>query len=255
MKIIKIKKTKLKVLVTLDEGKLELFPSTYASHSLYINKIIDENEISEIKEENKIEEYFLFSVKRLMLNDYSPKKVEELLQKKGANKIQVKKVIEKLQKYNFINEEKLVEQIISYCDSKHYGFFRITKMLNDRKISSSEIKKVKYNLKREENEAKIQAQVLLRKYKNKSASETKKAVYQGLIRNGFDEELSREISGSLITYNHIHEINVLKLDYQKYFLKYSIKYQGYELESRITEALLCKGYRNEDIKEISNEMD
>lgn len=256
MIIKEIKKYKKSLTVIFDDGsKKSLYPGVYAEFNLYKGKEISDKLFNEMLEYNKVEEYFSYCLKKLTLNEYSPQKIKDLLTKKGASKNEISRTLEKLRKYDFINEEKIVQTIVDRCDRRHLGYNKIISMLKDRQISEKEISKIKYNLKREENEVKIQAQVLVRKYKNKSASETKKAVYQGLIRNGFDEELSREILGSLITYNHIHEINVLKLDYQKYFLKYSIKYQGYELESRITETLLRKGYRNEDIKEISNEMD
>ena len=250
MRITKIRKINNKVIVTLEKEKLELFPSTYASFNLYINKIIEESELLEIKEENKIEGYFIYATKRLMLSSYSPKKVEEFLFKKGAKKAETKKVIEKLRKYDFLNERKMVEEIISFCDSKHYGYFRILKMLNDKEISKSEISRIKYNLKREEKEANLQIKSLQNRYKNKNEFGCKKSIYSALIRYGFDEHLSLELVNNFSNSNHKHEINVLKLDYDKAFSKYSRKYIGYELNQKVTDHLLSKGYRMNDINYV-----
>ena len=250
MKIIKIKKTPSKVKVVFDDGKLDLYPSTYASYHLYINKIIEEDELSKIKEDNKIEEYFLYASKRLILTSYSPNKIEEFLLKKGANKTQIKKVIEKLRKYDFINEDKMVEEIISFCDSKHYGFYRIIKMLNDRKISKKEIAKVEYNSRRETKQCELQIKSLQNRYQNKNEFNRKKAIYSALVRYGFDESISLELVNKFSNSNHIHEINVLKLDYQKCFSKYSRKYTGYELSQKIIASLLSKGYRINDINYV-----
>lgn len=257
MKITKIKKSKSKVTITFDDGKIDLYPSTYASYHLYINKIIEESELSKMKEDNKIEEYFLYATKRLILTSYSPKKIEEFLYKKGANKTQIKKVLEKLRKYDFINEPKMVEEIISFCDSKHYGFYRIIKMCNDRKISKEEIEKLEYNSIREEKQCELQIKILQNRYKNKNENGCKKSIYSALVRCGFDEALSLELVNKFSNSNHIHEINVLKLDYKKCFSKYSRKYTGYELSQKITNYLLSKGYRIKDInyEEIQNEMD
>ena len=250
MKITKIKKTKSKVIVTFDGGKIELYPSTYASYHLYINKIIEEAELSKMKEENKIEEYFLYATRRLVLTSYSPNKIEEFLYKKGANKSQIKKVLEKLRKYDFINESKMVEEIISFCDSKHYGYYRIIKMLNDKKISKEEIAKVEYNSIREEKECELQIKLIQNRYKNKNEFNRKKSIFSALVRCGFDESLSLELVNKFSNSNHIHEINVLKLDYQKCFLKYSRKYTGFELSQKITNSLLSKGYRINDINYV-----
>ena len=117
---------------------------------------------------------------------------------------------------------------------------------------------IKYNLKREEKEAKLQIEILEKRYKNKNDFGRKKAIFSTLVRYGFDESLSLELVNKLSNSNHMHEINVLKLDYDKCFLKYSKKYVGFELNQKITACLLSKGYRINDInyvKETKNEMD
>ena len=250
MKITKINKTKSKVTLIFENEKLEIYPSTYASYNLYINKIIEEDTLQKIKDDNKIEEYFLYSIKRLSISQYSPKKVEEFLYKKGANKTQIKKVLEKLRKFNFVDEENLVKEIISFCDSKHYGYFRIVKMLNDKKVSQSNIQKVKYNLRREENEAISQINLLNKRYEKKNDFCRKKSIFSALVNYGFDEQLSLELVNKFSNSNHNHEINVLKLDYAKVFLKYSRKYTGIELNQKVTANLLGKGYRINDINYV-----
>lgn len=256
MNIKEIKKTSKKYIVTLDSGdKLNLHENVYVEFNLYVGKELDSKQIKNIKDSNSIEEYFSYILKRLILREYSPNKVEEILYKKGANKEEIRKILIKLRKYDFLNESKIVESVIDRCDRRHLGYNKIIKTLNDKKVSEKEIAKVKYDLNREEKEAKLQVEILLKKCKNKNANETKREIYQGLITNGFDEDIASSLMSNLETYNHIHEINVLKLEYKKYFLKYSIKYNGRELNKRITEALLRKGYRLNDIKEINHEMD
>ena len=250
MKITKIKKTKSTVILTIDNARIELYPSTYASFNLYLNKEIEVNELNKIKEENKIEGYFIAATKRLILSAYSPNKIEEFLFKKGAKKKEIKQVLDKLRKYDFINEDKMAEEIISFCDSKHYGYHRIIKMLNEKKISSKVVQKVEYNSIREEKQCILQLKSLENKYKNKNEFSRKKALFYALVRYGFDEALSLELVNKCSNSNHTHEINVLKLDYDKCFLKYSRKYVGFELNQKITNYLLSKGYRISDINYV-----
>ena len=250
MKITKIKKSKKKVTIVFGEEKLEILPATYASFNLYINKDISDDELSSIKKENEIEKYFVLATQKLLRGSYSPNKIEEFLKKKGAKKEEIKKVLDKLRKYDFINEKKLVAEIISFCDSKHYGYYKIIKMLNDKKVSKKEIENVEYNSIREEKEAKIQIETLEKRYKNKNEFSRKKAIFSALVRYGFEESLSLELVNKISNSNHMHEINVLKLDYEKCFLKYSKKYVGYELNQKITSSLLSKGYRINDINYV-----
>ena len=249
--ISKINKTKGKIKVILsNEETLDIYPSVATEFNLYKNKELDEKVLKEIREANKTEKYFIDITKRLSINDYSPQKIEEILYKKGANKSEIKEIIEKLHTFSFLDEQKMVEEVISFCDSKHYGYNRIIKMLYDKKISKKEIEKVKYNLNREEKEGKIQTEILIRKNVKKNNASLKKSVFSGLIRLGFDEGLSIELVNKISNSNHIHELNVLKLDYEKYFMRYSSKYKGLELNQKVTNALLSKGYQINDINYV-----
>lgn len=204
---------------------------------------------------NKLDEndlLFMVAVKRLIVRDYSPAKLREYLLKKNKNKKVVDEVIKKLQKYQIVNEDELIERIIEYCDSKHYGYNRIIKMLNDRRISKDKVSKVKRDESRELKEAIKQRENLVRRYKKKNTANLKRNVYSALIRYGFDENIA-SIEASKVFNSHDNELNMLKLDYLKLVSSYSRKVKGKELQNKITKALLSKGYRISDIKLISKE--
>ena len=204
---------------------------------------------------NKLDEtdqLFMVAVKRLIVRDYSPAKLREYLLKKNKNKKVVDEVIKKLQKYQIVNEDELIERIIEYCDSKHYGYNRIIKMLNDRQISKDKVSKVKRDESRELKEAIKQRENLVRRYKKKNTANLKRNVYSALIRYGFDENIA-SIEASKVFNCYDNELNMLKLDYLKLVSSYSRKVKGKELQNKITKALLSKGYRISDIKLITKE--
>ena len=210
---------------------------------------------SEPTKTNKIDDadqLFMVAVKRLIVSDYSPAKLREHLLKKNKNKKVVDEVIKKLQKYQILNEDELIQQIIEYCDSKHYGYNRIINMLNDRQISKDKVSKLKRDESRELKEAIKQRENLVRRYKKKNAANLKRNVYSALIRYGFDENIA-SIEASKVFNSHDNELNMLKLDYSKLVSSYSRKVKGKELQNKITKALLSKGYRLNDIKSITKE--
>lgn len=204
---------------------------------------------------NKLDEtdqLFMVAVKRLIVRDYSPAKLREYLLRKNKNKKVVDEVIKKLQKYQIVNEDDLIERIIEYCNSKHYGYNRIIKMLNDRQISKDKVSKVKRDESRELKEAIKQRENLVRRYKKKNTANLKRNIYSALIRYGFDENIA-SIEASKVFNSHDNELNMLKLDYLKLVSSYSRKVKGKELQNKITKALLSKGYRISDIKLITKE--
>lgn len=250
MKIINIKKKKKCFEIEFSSGKrLSVLDSTKDEFNLFTNKEIDSKTFSLIKKENKIQEYFVIAVKRLLISDYSPNKLKEFLFKKGASKTEIDEVLKKLRKYSFLNEEEIIENVISFCDAKHYGFNRIISMLKARQIDEKKIAKVKYNLKREQTEALAQQNILVRKYKNKNTANLKGTVYSSLVRYGFDDEIASLCSSSLHN-STINELNMLKLDYIKIFSSYSRKLNGKELTQKLIDKLLMKGYRYKDIKKV-----
>ena len=203
---------------------------------------------------DEVDELFNLAVKRLIARDYSPSKLKEYLLKKNKNKTVVDQVIKKLQKYQLLNEDELIERIIEYCDSKHYGYNRIILMLKDRQISLNKINNVKPDHQRETKEAIEQAKRLVKRYKKKNTVNLRQSVYSSLIRYGFSEDLA-SLESSKVSNSPSNELNMLKLDYSKLISRYSLKLKGKELENKLVKSLLSKGYRINDIKKVMKEVD
>ena len=202
--------------------------------------------------EDKIDKLFLLAVRKLSASDYSPIKMKDFLIKKGASKSEANEVLAKLRKYSILNEDELIENVISFCDTKHYGYNRIISMLVSKQVSPNKIKKVFKNEEREIKEAKLMCDVLMKKYKNKNTTNLKRNVFSGLIRYGFDEIVA-SLCVSDISISPSCELNMLKLDYEKLFSSYSRKVKGKELLNKIIKTLLSKGYRKEDIEKVISE--
>ena len=203
---------------------------------------------------DEVDELFNLAVKRLIVRDYSPAKLKEYLLKKNKNKTLVDQVIKKLGKYQLLNEDELIERIIEYCDSKHYGYNRIILMLKDRQISLNKINNVKLDHQRETKEAIEQAKRLVKRYKKKNTVNLRRSVYSSLIRYGFSEDLA-SLESSKVSNSPSNELNMLKLDYSKLISRYSLKLKGKELENKLIKSLLSKGYRINDIKKVIKEVD
>ena len=202
-----------------------------------------------VSKEEKISRLFLLSIKKLNKSFLSESKMKDFLIKKGANKEEVVEVLEKLKCYSLINEDELIENILSLADQKHYGYNRIILMLKERQINEHKINKIIKDENRELTQAKEMTKTLVKRYKNKNTVNLKRNVYWSLIRYGFDEIIASNISSSV--YNSPQqELNVLKLDYDKLFSSSSRKVKGKELDNKIKKALINKGYKLDDINKV-----
>ena len=99
---------------------------------------------------DKIDQLFLDAQKKLGSSNCSVMKMREFLKKKGGNKKEINEVIFKLKKYSFLDEDEMVKNVISYCDTKHYGYNKIISMLKQREIDKSKISKIQLDFFREE---------------------------------------------------------------------------------------------------------
>lgn len=149
-----------------------------------------------MKKENKPltqDELFALAVKKLTKSFLSEQKMVEFLKKKDVSKEDIKVILEKLKRYAFLNEDEFIKNIISYCDSKHYGHNKIILMLKERKINDKKIKNVKKDDAREIKQSNLLLERLIKRYKNKNTVNLKRNVYSSLIRYGFDENLASSL--------------------------------------------------------------
>ena len=203
-------------------------------------------------EVNKIDKLFSLAVKKLVSKDFSNAKMKEFLIKKGATSDEANDVIQKLEQYSLINEEELVENILSFCNQKHYGFNRIIFMVKNRKVPLEKIEKIKKDEARELVHARLMCKSLVKRHRKNSENKLKQRVYYTLIRYGFDENVAT-ICVNEIHISAIDELNMLLLEYKKLFSRYSRKVKGKDLVNKIIRSLLVKGFKPEDIDKVLKE--
>ena len=251
IKKISILKTKTKII--LENGdNLDINKNIIANLKLYVGKTLTSKDIRDIKSTSKEEDLFLFILNKLKIVNLTNGKVESYLKKKGANEIQIKNILERLNRSNLLNEDEILKDVLSNADYKHFGYNKIINKLYELKLSNKTITKVKYDENREKRECKFYIRELENKFLNKNNFKRKETIYQSAVRNGFNPDIAIELVNKIANSNNNHEINVLKLDYLKVYGKYSHKLKGIKLENKIINSLLQKGYRLEDIKYVED---
>ena len=204
------------------------------------------------KKDKRLDELLKKALAKISIGDYSLAKIKDFLKKKGASKEEIKIISEKLVRYNYINEDELIANVMYCCDCKHYGFNRLIKMLKDRQVSKDKIDKLVKDDSREHKHAIEQAKRLVKRYKKSNTVNLKRNVYLGLIRHGFDENIASLESSNAFN-PPSNELNMIKLDYSKVLSRFSLKVEGKELNNKITKHLLSKGYQMVDIQKIIKE--
>ncbi|HFI0043246.1 TPA: recombination regulator RecX [Streptococcus suis] len=94
------------------------------------------------------------------------------------------------------------------------------------------------------------AEKLLRKYQNKLPLRAlQDKLVQGLVAKGFSYELAKQSMSQLaLTSDEENEADLISKELDKQYRKYSRKYEGYELQQRLMQALARKGFDFDTIK-------
>ena len=202
---------------------------------------------------DKIDQLFLDAQKKLGSSNCSVKKMREFLKKKSGSRKEIDEVISKLKRYSFLDEDEIVKNVISYCDTKHYGYNKIISMLKQREIDQSKISKIQLDFLREEYQSRQMTKRLKKRYKNRSTLNLQQAIYCALLRYGFEANIASK--RALEVYNlPQEELNVLKLDYLKLLSSNSRKLNDNNKKEKITDVLLSKGYRLSDIRKVEKDI-
>ncbi|HFI0633474.1 TPA: recombination regulator RecX [Streptococcus suis] len=99
------------------------------------------------------------------------------------------------------------------------------------------------------------AEKLLRKYQNKLPLRAlQDKLVQGLMAKGFSYELAKQSIGRLeLSSDEENEADLISKELDKQYRKYSRKYEGYELQQRLMQALARKGFDFDTIKSALRE--
>lgn len=249
MKITKFKKVsndKYKVFLKNDEV-ITLFEDVIINNDLLITKeILEEEKESILKENNNYDAYNL-ALKYLSIKMRSKKEVVEYLEKKDISKDNIKGIIERLEKNNFINDRKYTEAYIKdQINLSNNGPYKIKNNLINLGIKENVIDELLSDI--DGNIIKEKLIKLINKQLNikKGSKNMLKIKLVNYFTNlGYDKVLVLDILNNSDIKTNSAE---LKKEYNKLYSKYSKKYEGKELKYFIEQKLYLKGYTKEEIK-------
>lgn len=262
----KIVKTSLKDdLVTLylvndlnERDKLSLLIDDYYEYKLKKDSLINSELFNELNQKERLLLAYRSALRRLAIKDHSIKQIQDSLKNKfDLNTNELNSIISKLINKGYLDDEKYTINRINYLKESLMSLKQIIFKLQKEGISNDLIDKHLIDDKDDEL-IKIQkkANKYLKTIKGRSVSAKKDTIINKLLTDGFNYEQVREVVSLLDFSNDILlEDDLLKLEIEKAYRKYSKKYQAYELKNRIYSSLASKGFPIEAIQKQLNEME
>ena len=247
--IVKLKVNKKNVIISFsDKSKLSLVPEVMASFYLYEGKTLDNKAIKELVSFNASASLLKYAISLLKKKHYSEWKMrEKLYAKEDANKPAVDQVIKVLKSNDLINDKMLILDTIEYGNERNIGKNKIIAELANKGIFQENLSSISFSYTNEKKKALNNLPKLEKKYSKYSYEQKKQHIYRSLLSLGFDNDIALEALNHLSKPNDKDELDKLKKDFDKTYLRYKNKYEGYELKNKVVTFLRSKGYKIKDI--------
>ena len=230
--------------------KLQISKEAYLSNYLYEGKTLSKKEIDKLIEITAISTLLNYALSLVAKRHYSEKKMYEKLKAKDNNKGAIIAVINKLKESDLIDDQAYMEDLLAWDNDRKFGKNKIIEHLRKEGIPEAIIKKAHFSHSNELKKAKGLIPKLEAKYRRYGYENKKQHIYQALLAQGFDREVAKEAIAGVKKDKPQVERAKLVNDFKKIQKRYIQKYEGYQLKQKIYAALVSKGYKHQEIKEV-----
>lgn len=235
--------------ISVENERFNISLETYIENPVVIGNEINENNICELKNADKLHCAKKSLVSKLYKHRLSQIECEEYLSEFWLEKKDIQNILEALKKSGLINDCELAESIIHYCQFQKKGINVIKDKLLKRKICCAEISIYEYiDQEKYENSIKYLINKYRKMSKNKSMDNTKNYLRSKLLENGYKKE---EFECFLVDID-IDEMDIIKLEITSFFKKHEYNKENVV---KIRKKLLSKGFKYDIINTAIRECD
>lgn len=255
MKIKNIKKMQNgKYKIKIDDQEITTYDDVIINNNILYKKDIDEDLYHQIGQDTIYYDAYNKTVSFILKKMRSEKEVNVFLKKFQLDAEDQNKIIEHLKCVGLINDRDFTKSFIS--DRIHLsndGPNRIADALKDNNIDDDIIKEEMAKIDKAEIELKLNKLITKRVKVNHQYSEykLKEKLKYDLICLGYDiRDINHVLDNCVFDDN-----DILKKEYLKCYRKLSKKYEGKELNQKLRQKLLTKGFSMSDIDSLLNNED
>jgi len=249
-KIIKMKDNKYKVII--DGESIVTYDNVILENELIYKKTIDNNLYKKILLDTSYYDIYNKTVKYILKRRRSEKEIRKYLNKFDINNNDVESIIVKLKDIRLIDDR---EYCKAYINDKLYlskeGINKIKEDLIGEDISIEIIEEELNNIEEYLFNERLEKLIIKKINSNKKYSNSylKQKILSEMFNLGYDKEIILNILES----NLNSDDNILEQEFNKVYDKLKVKYSGYELENKVKQKLIQKGFSVGDINRLLQE--
>lgn len=230
--------------VSIEKEEYIIYEDIILKYNLLSKEEITKKELDEYLDNNSFYDAYYKAIKYINVKLRCEKEINTYLKKQNYNKKVIEKVIDKLIKDNYLNEDFYIKSYINdQINLKNVGPLKIkndlikldlneTLIINNLEVFTKKLQKEKI-------EKLIDKEIRLNN--NKSSFMLKQKILNSLKEKGFYLEDITEV----LENTSIDDKDIYEKEYKKIYDKLSKKYSGNELEYKIKEKMYQKGFRGD----------
>ena len=249
-KIVKMKDNKYKIYI--DGESFLTYDNVILDNDLLYKKDIDVKIYNKLISDTKYYDVYNKTVKYILKKKRSEKEIGEYLTKLEVGEKDRDKIINKLRDIRLIND---IEYCKSYINDKVYlsknGINKIKIDLLEQNIPIEIIEEELNKIDKEIINGRLERLIIKKINSNKkySNSHLKQKILIEMINLGYEKQSILNI----IDNNLENENQIIKREFDKLYLRLKVKYEGFELENKLKQKLLSKGFNLEDVNKLLQE--
>jgi len=235
------------ILIWFEDGeKIAIDPATYTEQYLYVGKTLSELEYSTLIAAKDLTPLRRYAFQLVQRGFYTEKQIRIKLYAKEGKRYQVEAIIKLLKQYDLVNDDRWLEDHVTYGHEKKWGQHKIIAHCIEKGIEENKVKVINFSFDQECRKATFHLKKW-KQYKGLSFLEQKHKFYLYLVGQGFEASVIQQLIASLPEKNREEERAAFTVVYKKMFQKYARSEKGFKLRQKIIQSLLRKGYNYNDI--------
>ena len=245
-----MKDNKYKIII--DGESIVTYDNVILEQDLLYKKSIDNNLYNKILIDTSYYDIYNKTVKYILKRRRSEKEIRKYLNKLNIGNKDIESIISKLKDIRLIDDR---EYCKAYINDKLYlskeGINKIKEDLISEDISIEIVEEELNNIDEYLFNERLEKLIVKKINSNKKYSNSylKQKILGEMINLGYDKEIILTILESNINSDN----NILEHEFNKVYDKLKVKYSGYELENKVKQKLIQKGFGVGDINRLLQE--
>jgi SOS response regulatory protein OraA/RecX len=254
-KIIESITTKRKqiIIAFLSGENLALSPDQFTQGYYYVGKVISPKEFEQIYLASQTQPFIDYGFRLLSKGRYTEYQIREKLYHRKAIKPQVEEVINRLKQAHLIDDQTLMKDWVHHFQQRGYGERVIKEKLFEKKFSNELIQKLTLDASIEDEKIDQLTLQFNQKYSRSSYRLKIETIKKRLLERGYELKRITQSLLKLPQEDATLELVNLGEDLKKGKRLYKRRFSGVQLQEKLINFLLRKGYNYSIIKRLLKE--